>query len=95
MRDPSTGVEEICAVTPGRRRVHVRPNPVPCAQSTTVDAGRPERAVVGAVVVFVVVVDDLARDRVFSFEPRITNLITLPSRGRARIVSHFSRSLVE
>lgn len=39
--------------------------------------------------------DDLARDRVFSFEPRITNLITLPSRSRARIVSHFSRSLVE
>lgn len=53
VRDLSTGVEEICAVTPGRRRVREHRSPV--RSSTTVDAGRPERAVVGAVVFFVVV----------------------------------------
>lgn len=43
VRDPSTGVEEICAVTPGRRRVHVRPNPVPCAPEYD-SRRRPSRA---------------------------------------------------
>ena len=41
-----TGVEEICAVMPGRRRVHVCPNRrSPLYSRTPVDAGRPERTV--------------------------------------------------
>lgn len=43
VRDPCTGVEEICAVTPGRRRVHVRPNPVPFAPEYD-SRRRPSRA---------------------------------------------------